>query len=117
MPQCRICKSPMEGRTDKKFCSSHCKNVYHSKLRQVTDRATKSVDVLLHRNRAILLEFLGKNGKQKKVNKSLLEKKNFQFQLVTGYHLNTRNKMVNYVYDFSWSIFSDRQVLITRLRQ
>lgn len=106
----------MTGRSDKKFCSIECKNTYHIKLRKVTRRATKKTDDLLHRNRSILLELLGKRGVRKKIDKSLLENKNFNFQLVTGYHLNTRNKMVNYIYDFSWSTFSDRTVLIKRLK-
>lgn len=80
-------------------------------------KATQRTDNLLHRNRSILLEILGKNGKQNKIDKDILEERKFQFQLVTGYHLNSRNKMVNYVYDFSWSTFSDRQVLITRLKK
>lgn len=113
--RCRMCKSPMMGRSDKKFCSLECKNHYHIKLRQVTRKATHATDLRLHRNRSILLEIMGKKGIKKKVDKAVLEASKFNFELVTGYHMNSRNKMVNYVYDFSWSTFSDRQVLITRL--
>ncbi len=115
--KCLICRSSFFGRVGKKFCSSNCRTIYHRKLSKVTTLATRKIDKMLHRNRSILLEILGKNGKQKKIDKDILEEKNFHFQLVTGYHLNTRNKMVNFVYDFSWSTFSDRQVLITRLKK
>ena len=114
--KCLLCKDKMQGRSDKKFCSIDCKNYYHIRLRQVTSKATKQIDDLLHRNRSILLEILGKRGKQMKVSKEVLDKKKFNYKLVTGYHLNTRNKMVNYVYDFSWSIFSDKKILITKLK-
>lgn len=112
--QCKMCKTPMKGRSDKQFCSVDCKNDYHTKLRQVTHQATVSTDKILHRNRSILLEVMGKNSKQKKVDRAVLDKKKFNFHYVTGYYFNSRNKMFNYVYDFSWMVFSDKEVLIIR---
>ena len=57
---------------------------------------------------------MGKNLKQKKVKREILDKKKFNFHYVTGYYLNSKNKMYNYVYDFAWMIFSDREILIVR---
>ncbi len=111
---CRMCKTPMKGRSDKLFCSLGCKNEYHVKLRRVTSKATETTDTILYRNRSILLEVLGKNRKQKKLNRSILVKKKFNFHYVTGYHFNSRSKLYNYVYDFSWMIFSGKEVLIIR---
>lgn len=111
---CKMCKNPVKGRSDKQFCSIECKNQYHIKLIQVTKLASLNTDKILHRNRSILLEVMGKNLKQKKVDRSILDKKKFNYNYVTGYHLNSKNKMYNYVYDFSWMIFSDREVLIIR---
>ena len=111
---CKMCKATMKGRSDKLFCSLDCKNEYHIKLRQVTTNATKAIDAILHRNRAILLEVMGKNLKQKKIERSILDKKKFNFHYVTGYYFNSKNKIYNYVYDFSWMIFSDREILIIR---
>lgn len=104
----------MKGRSDKLFCSIGCKNEYHIKLRQVTKIATENIDRILHRNRSILLEILGKNLKQKKVNRKLLDAKKFNFHYVTGYYANSKNKIYNYVYDFAWMTFSNREVLIIR---
>lgn len=111
---CKMCRGDIKGRSDKIFCSIGCKNEYHIKLIQVTRKETLSTDVILHRNRSILLEVMGKNLKQKKVDRYLLDKKKFNFNYVTGYYLNSKNKMYNYVYDFSWMIFSDREILIIR---
>ncbi len=111
---CRMCKSTMQGRSDKLFCSLGCKNEYHIKLRRVTTKATETTDIILHRNRSILLEVIGKNRKQKKLDRTVLDKKKFNFHYVTGYHFNSRGKMYNYVYDFAWMIFSDKEVLIVR---
>jgi len=112
--KCRLCKSNLVGRFDKVFCSLSCKNEYHIKLRRATKVATKKVDTILHRNRSILLELMGKNTRQKKMPKILLDKKKFNYTYVTAYHRNNQQKMVNQVYDFSWMIFSDEEVLIRR---
>ncbi|MBK8080502.1 MAG: hypothetical protein IPK25_09595 [Saprospiraceae bacterium] len=112
---CRLCKSPIQGRTDKIFCSATCKAMYHIKLNKVTVDAAQRIDKILHRNRSILLEIMGKNGTQKKVTRAILDSKKFHFGYITHYHINSQNKMVHYVYDFSWMIFSDQEVLIKRV--
>ena len=112
--KCKMCKTIIKGRSDKKFCSIGCKNEYHIKLRQVTNQATIATDKILHRNRSILLEVMGKNMKQKKIDRAILDKKKFNYHTVTGYYVNSKEKTYNYVYDFSWMIFSDRKILINR---
>jgi len=114
MKTCIMCKNPIVGRSDKKFCGIHCKNEYHIKLRKVTTSATHNIDLILHRNYSILLELMGKTAKQKKIKKIWLDKKKFNYSYVTAYHLNSKNKMVNHIYDFSWMVFSDEEVLIRR---
>ena len=83
----------------------------------MTNKATQKVDTILHRNRSILLELMGKNSKQKKMPKINLDKKRFNYTYVTAYHVNNQGKMINHVYDFSWMIFSDEEVLIRRKKQ
>jgi len=78
--KCKICKKELIGRKDKLFCSVDCKNHYHVNLRRVTFYEAKTIDSILHRNRSILLEVLGKNGVQKKVSRLVLVKKKFQFK-------------------------------------
>ena len=112
--KCKMCKSPIKGRSDKVFCSLNCKNEYHIKLRQVTHKATLAIDKILHRNRSILLEVMGKNQWQKKINRLILDKKKFNFNHVTGYYINSKGKTYNYVYDFSWMVFSHKEILINR---
>ena len=78
--------------------------------------ATKSIDTILHRNRSILLEVLGKNKSQIKLDRAVLDKKKFNYSFITHYHVNNQGKTVHYVYDFSWMIFSDQEILIKRIR-
>lgn len=113
--KCRLCKKPLAGRADKIYCSNTCKSNYHLKLRKVTGDAAHRIDTILHRNRSILLEIMGKNSVQKKVGRAMLDSKKFHFTYITHYHLNSQNKMVHYVYDFSYVLFSDQEVLIRRV--
>ena len=114
--QCRICGSPIAGRRDKVFCSLACKNEYHVSLRSATAKAVKEIDKILHRNRSILMEVMGDNIHQKKVDRKVLDSKKFNFNYMTGYYLNSRGKTYHIVYDFSWMEFSDGEILIVRRR-
>ncbi len=111
---CKLCKKTITGRSDKMFCGIDCKNSYNMQLRQVTNIATTKTDRILHRNRSIILEIIGKNTKQKKINKSQLDNKRFNYTHITGYHLNSKGKMVHHLYDFSYAMFSDQGVIIYR---
>ena len=113
---CRLCKNTLSGRADKVFCSVACKSEYHIKLNKVTHAASSKIDTILHRNRSILLELVGKNVTQKKVHKDLLDAKKFNWTYITHYHINSNNKTVHYIYDFSYIVFSDQEVLIKRLK-
>jgi hypothetical protein len=104
----------MVWRKDKLFCSSDCKNYYHVNLRRSTFYHVKELDKVLHRNRSILLELLGKNGVQKKVKRLVLVKKKFQFKYITHFFINSQGKMYHHVYDFAWMEFSDDEILIVK---
>ena len=114
---CKMCKTEITGRRDKIFCSVRCKSDYHEKLAKVTLSASDRIDKILHRNRSILLELMGKNGVQNKMPKIELDKKKFNWTYITHYHVNSQKKTVHYVYDFSWMVFSDQEVLIKRVSQ
>ena len=116
MGKCKVCKKELVGRKDKIFCSIDCKNYYHVGLRRVTKNAVKKYDAILHRNRSILLELLGKNGVQKKVSRLELVSKKFSFKYHTHSHTNKHGKTYNYVYDFAWMTFSNDEILIVRKR-
>ena len=111
---CKMCKSEFAGRSDKIFCSTSCKNEYHHKLSSATNIATDKIDKILHRNRSILLEIMGKNNTQLTTSKMLLDKKKFNYSYMTGYSVNNQGKTYHHIYDFSYMLFSDPKVLIVR---
>lgn len=112
--KCKICSKRLVGRNDKIFCSVRCKNYYHVNLRKATDSEVKQLDAILHRNRSILLEILGKTKTQITVGRVLLEKKKFTFKYHTHLHVNNQGKTYYYVYDFAWMEFSNDDILIVR---
>ncbi|MGO3182873.1 MAG: hypothetical protein ACTIJ9_08585 [Aequorivita sp.] len=114
--KCRICGKPLKGRSDKIFCSSRCKNVYHKKVRYASKIAAIEINGYLKRNYAILLEVVGKNQTQIKVYRNLLEKKGFRFKYHTHFYINSKSKMFHYVYDLAWMEFSDDEILIVKKR-
>ena len=114
MRKCKICKSALNGRSDQVFCSTHCKNYYHSRLRGVTKKEAFAIDRHLHRNRSIILEILGKSKRKLKVPRILLETKRFHWKYHTHFHINSNDKLMHYIYDFGWMEFSDDEVLLVR---
>lgn len=104
----------MAGRNDKLFCSVKCKNYYHVNLRKVTVIAVKEIDTILHRNRSILLEILGKSKFQITIRRVALEKKKFNFKYHTHINVNSKGKTYFCVYDLAWMEFSNDQILIVR---
>jgi predicted nucleic acid-binding Zn ribbon protein len=114
MAKCKICSKMISGRSDKKFCSSRCKNYYHINLRKVTEVAVKQIDIILHRNRSILLEIMGKHKTQLKTERIVLDQKKFNFKYHTHFQTNLKGKVYYYVYDFAWMEFSDDEILIVR---
>lgn len=114
MKKCKMCKDHLVGRSDKIFCCTKCKSAYHYKLNTVTKSYCNIVDSILHRNRSILLEIMGKRTQKLSVNRLLLDEKKFNYDYVTGFYTNSRNKTINYVYDFAWLTFSSSDILIFR---
>lgn len=112
--KCPVCKSPVKGRSDKKYCSTKCRSFYHNGLKNATQSVTERTDKLLHRNRSILLEIMGKNARQKKVNMVELERRKFNFSYCTGIYENAQGKRYYNVYDFAYMRFSDGTVLIIK---
>lgn len=114
---CIVCSKFIIGRSDKIYCSTHCKSYYHQQLKKVNNQATIQIDKILHHNRSCLLEIVGKRRYTYNTPKLALDQKNFNYTYVTGYHINSKNKIVNHVYDFSYIIFSDQKVQIWRKRE
>ncbi len=55
---CTYCNSKLEGRADKKFCTSYCKSSYHyPKSREKEQDLFQKIDGQLKTNRRVLKNF------------------------------------------------------------
>jgi hypothetical protein len=111
---CRLCKVPYQGRADKIFCSLACKNEYHVRLRRATARVAVYTDRILHRNRSILLELLGKDQVEMIVPRLVLDRKKFNFHYYTSTSTEENGTIFFLIYDFAWQEGPEGEVVIRR---
>lgn len=114
---CKVCQTELTGRSDQIFCSLVCKNYYHLELRKLSAKIASTIDRILHRNRSILLELMGKKRRKLKLSRIELERKKFIFKYSTHSHINKEGKIYFYIYDFAWMEFSDNEILILRVKE
>ena len=111
---CKYCVKEFSGRSDKKFCSTTCKNKFNYKQRKETKDITKTIDNILHRNRIILKILVGERRKRMKIDRLELDRMGFNFNYITGVYKNSRNKTYHYIYDYAWMEFSTQEILVVR---
>lgn len=107
---CLQCTKEFSGRTDKLFCSLECKNSFHNARRR--QDYIHVVDTALHQNRVILQRIWPTLQKEKNIDRKVLEKLGFRFDLVTGYSTMPNGKVLHRVYDFEWSQTSKSKIAI-----
>jgi hypothetical protein len=113
---CLYCKTPFQGREDKRFCSMACKNKHFNVLRKTTKDATKEIDAYLHRNHQILATLMGEARKET-FDRLILVRSGFKFEYMTGLYFNAENKIYHLVYDYAWMEFSDQKILIVQKKR
>jgi hypothetical protein len=59
---------------------------------------------------------MGEDKCKIKIPRIILDRKKFNYDYFTGTYVNSRGNTYHHVYDFSWMIFSDQEVLIVRRR-
>jgi hypothetical protein len=110
---CTACNTAFTGRSDKRFCSTSCKNQYFNDLRKKTIDVTKEIDGYLHRNHQILETLMG-DSKKETLDRLVVTRTGFKYNFMTGIYINKVGKTYHLVYDFAWMEFSDQKILIIR---
>lgn len=78
---CLACKKELIGRSDKKFCDTQCRSVYHNKNRPQHELTIQRTNKELRGNRSMLAHFCP-SGKST-VKKEVLEAFGYRFDLFT----------------------------------
>ncbi len=107
--KCQECGGYIYGRSDKKFCSEHCRNNYYNKRYRDVNKVMRNVNNVLRKNRRILAE-LNPNGKVK-IHRDRLLFQGFNFNYFTSSY-KTKNGVYNFCYDQGYLFLPDQTVII-----
>ncbi len=111
--RCLSCRSILQGRTDKKYCSLKCKNAWHNAINKQNNMAFKSLDSLLHRNRMILKEFFDESQGINYIPLIKLYQKGFCPAIHVGHiKVNETGEWFKVVYDYAFLINEVSQIKI-----
>lgn len=108
---CCVCDTKLFGRSDKVFCSLKCKNKYHSEIRKTSKTASKETIKILYRNHQILCEIMGEDCAKYKINKLALQRKGFNFEVLSGIEQNKFGYKLK-LFDFSWYLSNHSTIVI-----
>jgi len=113
---CPICSTQLRGRSDKLFCTTKCKSIYHYQLKKEVFTETARIDRLLHKNYKILSRVIPKEKNQVMISKDFLDQKNFQYQYLTGFKNCGKKKIYHCVYDIAWRKIDDETILLVKTK-
>lgn len=114
---CCVCDSPLFGRSDKVFCNIDCKNKYHSAIRKHNKTVSNETVKILNKNYQILCFLLGKDNSKFEVNKLELQRKGFNFEILSGIKQNTgfyKPSLILKIYEFELILSQSENVIVTR---
>ncbi|WP_299890940.1 hypothetical protein [uncultured Lacinutrix sp.] len=100
MTICPHCNSKIIGRSDKKYCSIHCKSAYQYQKRKLEDSLYYVIDKKLKTNRKLLKAY-NKSGKST-VRKDRLLAEGFDPQYFTHYWKNSKGQVYLFCYEYGF---------------
>lgn len=95
--KCLECKSEMQGRSDKKFCSDYCRTAHHNKNNSDSNNFMRNINNILRKNRRILKEL--NPGGTTKVSKTELLDLGFKFSYYTNEYVTKAGKIYKFCYE------------------
>lgn len=94
---CLECGVTIYGRSDKKFCSDNCRNMYNYRKNRTEINLVRQINQTLKRNRNILRD-LNPKGKGKVHRYDLLQR-GFNFNYFTNEYRTRKGTLYRFVYD------------------
>jgi hypothetical protein len=111
-PICLLCKQHMNGRSDKKFCNSACRNEYHNAKRLDNLKVLRAVNKTLRRNFKILHQawICGEH----ELASSVLIKRGFNMNYFTSIQTLNNGTTYKFCYDIGFSIVNNNTIRILK---
>ena len=114
---CLVCRRPLKGRADKKFCDDHCRNAFNNQLKTGKNLYVRYINKVLKRNRRVLEALCPPNKKQFKVSKERLMRLGFSLEFFTHSETDENGEISRYCYEFGYVPVEDDQFLVTKRRE
>ncbi|MEX2410091.1 MAG: hypothetical protein WD607_01755 [Candidatus Paceibacterota bacterium] len=112
---CLNCKAPLEGRSDKKFCSLRCKNKYSNANRNKKDLIYKKVDDQLHKNHKVLERFYKLSNGIEFIDQRPLLMEGFNTSYFVGIQKSkTTGDTIYVIYNYGFIINNSHKILIIK---
>lgn len=111
---CEQCNKKLQGRTDKKFCSNHCRSSYHNAVYGDRTNYMRRVNALLLRNRKILADLFSSQRKGGNIPLRELYLKGFVPQHFTHQTKHASKTLYTYCYEFGYSYVGKDAVKIVQ---
>lgn len=109
--QCLECGEPAHGRSDKKFCSDECRNLYHNRMRGFENSFMRAVNKVLLRNRRILMECRSE-ARAARVPVYTLQSRGFDFSYYTHCRPDRKGNEIIFCYDYGYQRTGSSEVRI-----
>jgi len=102
---CLDCGEKLRGRSDKKFCSDHCRNNYNNKINKDVNSIVRNVHTLLRKNRKVLADLyaLGK----RKIHSDALIVSGFNFSFITQVIESGNGSVCKYCFEYGYLELED----------
>ncbi len=109
--KCQECDANIYGRSDKKFCSEHCRNNFYNRLNRDVNKAVRNINNILRKNRRILAE-LNPHGKCK-IHRDSLIFRGFNFNYFTNTY-QTKTRIYIFCYDQGYCYLENDSLLVVK---
>jgi hypothetical protein len=94
---CKVCKEPLEGRIDKKFCTDACRCSFFNRVQLRERKEFRKIDRIIKQNRKILKQLFEAGRAQ--ASKQELETMGFEFGYATQVVVANEGELRYFCYD------------------
>lgn len=113
---CVVCKKPLSGRTDKKFCDQYCRASFNNIRKHGAATLTNKINYALVKNRKILRDLLDGTATTKTISRETLLMAGFQFKYLTHILQNRKKTTCFFCYDFGYIPIQNDQFRIVKAK-
>ena len=114
---CLECGESIVGRTDKKFCTDACRNIYHYRSNNAPINYVRNVVNALKRNRRILMELNDGVQGVKKVHRDRLVDKGYNFMYHTNIYRTRKGNTYVFCFEHGYLELNDDWLALVRRDQ